>query len=201
TFTGIETAGSAQSRSMRILVIADAEPPWSSIPEAVTTNQADLVVTAGDLNETWLRRARLTEAAVPTYGVYGNHCNGTYLDALGVTNLHLNRVEINGGTSLVGIEGCVRYKRRGRDILYTQAEYAEMVANLPAADILVTHCPPAGINDHPDPAHVGIISLRNWIDTHNPTLLIHGHTYPEAPVRQYRSTRVEYVRGAALVSL
>lgn len=125
---------------MRMLVLADTEPEWGAIPEAVTTHQADIVVTAGDLNETWLRRAQLTEVSVPTYGVYGNHCNGSYLDTLGVTNLHLNRVEVDG-TSFVGLEGCVRYKRRGRDILYTQAEYAEMVAYLPAADVLVTHCP------------------------------------------------------------
>ena len=124
-----------------MLVLADTEPEWGAIPEAVTTHQADIVVTAGDLNETWLRRAQLTEVPVPTYGVYGNHCNGSYLDTLGVTNLHLNRVEVDG-TSFVGLEGCVRYKRRGRDILYTQAEYAEMVADLPAADVLVTHCPP-----------------------------------------------------------
>lgn len=39
---------------------------------------------------------------------------------LGVTNLHLNRAEADGN-SFVGLDGCVRYKRRGRDILYTQA--------------------------------------------------------------------------------
>ncbi len=76
-----------------------------------------------------------------------------------------------------------------------------MIADMPAADVLVTPCPPAGINDHSDPAHVGITALRDWIDTHIPALLIHGHTYPESPVRKYRSTRVEYVRGAAIVSL
>ena len=62
---------------MRMLVLADTEPEWGAIPEAVTTHQADIVVTAGDLNETWLRRAQLTEVPVPTYGVYGNHCNAT----------------------------------------------------------------------------------------------------------------------------
>ena len=185
---------------MRMLVLADTEPEWGAIPEAVTTHQADIVVTAGDLNETWLRRAQLTEVSVPIYGVYGNHCNGSYLDTLGVTNLHLNRVEVDG-TSFVGLEGCVRYKRRGRDILYTQAEYAEMVADLPAADVLVTHCPPAGINDHTDPAHVGITALCDWIDTNFPLLVIHGHTYPESPIRSYRSSRIEYVRGASVVTL
>lgn len=38
----------------------------------------------------------------------------------------------------------MRYKRRGHDVLYTQQKYAEMIADMPAADVLVTHCPPAG---------------------------------------------------------
>lgn len=185
---------------MRVLVLADTEPPWTSIPEAVRAYRADAVITAGDLNESWLRRAGAGTTNTPMYGVYGNHCNGTYLETFGITNLHLNRVELDG-ISLVGLEGCVRYKRRGRDILYTQDEYADLVATLPPADVLITHCPPAGINDHRDPAHVGISALRDWVDTHSPAVLIHGHTYPEPPVRQYRRTRVEYVYGAALVSL
>lgn len=166
---------------MRLLVLADTEPSWSSVPDAITAHRADVVITAGDLSEAWLRSARVHATTTPTYGVYGNHCNGTYFDNLGITNLHLNRVHING-VSFVGLEGCVRYKRRGRDILYTQEEYAAMVANMPAADVLVTHCPPAGINDHPDPAHLGITALREWVDANNPAVLIHGHTYPETPM-------------------
>jgi len=76
-----------------------------------------------------------------------------------------------------------------------------MLQQLPAADVLVTHCPPGGINYHRDPAHVGIIALRSWRDRTKPTVLIHGHTYPERPVRKHGSTRVEYVRGATVVSI
>ncbi|MEY8018773.1 metallophosphoesterase family protein [Mycobacterium servetii] len=185
---------------MRLLVLADTEPDWTSIPHAITTHHADTLITAGDLNHTWLNNAHITDAPVPTIGIHGNHDTTPYLATLNITNLHLTPTTINA-TTFIGLEGCVRYKRRGHDVLYTQQEYAEMIADMPAADVLVTHCPPAGINDHPDPAHVGIIALRDWIDTHKPALLIHGHTYPETPLRQYRSTRVEYVRGAALVSL
>lgn len=101
----------------------------------------------------------------------------------------------------MGLEGCVRYKRRGRDILYTQAEYDALVAELEPADVLITHCPPEGINDHLDLAHVGISALRKWVDANSPSVLIHGHTYPRDPVRSYRSTRVEYVRGDEIVDL
>jgi len=65
----------------------------------------------------------------------------------------------------------------------------------------VTHCPPRGINDHEDPAHVGIDALRNWVERVQPRVLIHGHTYPSQPVTSYGNTRVEYVRGARIVGI
>lgn len=71
------------------------------------------------------------------------------------------------GIASTGLQGCVRYTDGTRDLPYTQAEYANLVEELPVAEVVMTHCPPTGINDHPrDPAHVGIDALRGWIDTH-----------------------------------
>jgi len=100
---------------------------------------------------------------------------------------------------MTGLEGCVRYKPGESDILYTQDEYSTMVAALRPADVLVTHCPPAGINDHDDAAHQGITALRHWVDSHQPKFLIHGHTYPRPPITRHGATRVEYVHGARIV--
>lgn len=183
---------------MKLLVLADTEPEWRSIPEEVASACADAVITVGDLSGGWLERAGLQDVSVPKLGVYGNHCDGQYLERLGVTNLHLLRTEVHG-VSFSGLQGCVRYKARGRDILYTQDEYTEMVSALPSAQVLVTHCPPAGINDHADAAHVGITALRNWVADHRPSCVIHGHTYPEQPVRSFGQTRIEYVRGSSIV--
>ena len=48
---------------------------------------------------------------------------------------------------------------------------AKLVGRLPAADVLLTHSPPAGVNDDPDdPAHVGYDGLRDWVDRHRPRL-------------------------------
>lgn len=185
---------------MKLLVLADTEPEWRSIPDEVSSSHADAVITVGDLSGGWLERAGLQDVDVPTLGVYGNHCDGKYLERLGVTNLHL-RCAVVHGVSFSGLQGCVRYKARGRDILYTQGEYTEMVSALPPAQVLVTHCPPAGINDHADAAHAGISALRNWVADHHPACLIHGHTYPEHPVSSFGQTRIVYVRGAAIVSL
>ena len=183
---------------MRFLVIADyydrdVEEPLADVVDA---GQIDAVITAGDLSAWPL--SGIEELSVPTMGVYGNHCNGTYLEQLGITNLHLTRV-VHQNISFVGLQGCVRYKEDPRDILYTQQEYRTLVESLPPADVLVTHCPPRGVNDHDDPAHVGIDALLPWLDHSQPGLLIHGHTYPDDPVTAYRQTRIEYVRGARII--
>ena len=103
-------------------------------------------------------------------------------------------------TTFTGLEGCVRYKASRTDVLYTQGEYREMVAQLPLADILVTHCPPTGINDHArDPAHNGIDALLPWLEQFTPRVLIHGHTYPRQPVRRHGPTRIEYVHGGRII--
>jgi uncharacterized protein len=84
--------------------------------------------------------------------VYGNHCDGRYQEDLGTANLHLSMV---GGVTFTGLEDCVRLKDGTKDLLYTQSEYSNLAHQLPPADVLLTHCPSAGINDHPaDPAHV-----------------------------------------------
>jgi uncharacterized protein len=188
-------------RGLRALVISDTRPNLESrtLAEFVSENAIDLVITAGDLHRSDLDG--VDRLAVPAIGVYGNHCDGRYLEDLGMRNLHLSKVAV-GGITFTGLQGCVRYKDGTKDLLYTQSEYANLVYHLPTAEVLVTHCPPAGINDHPrDPAHVGINALRHWVDTTAPHLVIHGHTYPKAPLTVHGTTRIEYVYGAKILSL
>ena len=182
---------------MKLLLIADTAPRLPMpLPEFVAEHGIDVVVTAGDLYASSL--AGINACGVPALGVYGNHCSGRYLDALGMHNLHANPVAV-GGFCFAGVEGCVRYKAGGRSIMYTQDEYSAYLDNLASADIMVSHCPPRGINDHQDLAHTGIAALRSWVDKHKPRLLIHGHTYPQAPLERYESTQIAYVRGARVL--
>ncbi|MDT5259360.1 MAG: uncharacterized protein QOD10_4440 [Mycobacterium sp.] len=184
---------------VRLLVIADTTPKLGmGIADYVAAHDIDAVVTAGDLTRYDL--AGIEGTRVPVLGLYGNHCDGKYLKELSITNLHLNKAVV-GGVSFTGLEGCVRYKPGTADVLYTQREYRRLVKKLPTAEVLVTHCPPLGINDHEDPAHVGIEALRSWVDRFRPRVLIHGHTYPSQPVNSYGGTRVEYVRGGRVVEV
>lgn len=69
-------------------------------------------------------------------------------------DLHGRRTSL-GGLTVAGFEGCVRYGDGGA-YHRTQKQGGKLARRLPAADVLVCHCPPRGINDDPDdPAHVG----------------------------------------------
>jgi Icc-related predicted phosphoesterase len=183
---------------VRLLAFADQPPPVDAA-EVVAQNAPDAVVTLGDLEPAWI--ASLASLGLPKLGVHGNHDRAGDLPSLGVRDLHLDRAEL-GGWSFAGFEGCVRY--RDGPYQYTQEEAAALVPRLPAADVLLCHCPPSGVNDEPDdPAHVGFAALRAWVERHRPRYLLHGHTTPDPRTRTHRlgQTEVVWVRGATAVEL
>jgi len=183
---------------LRLLAFADEAPPVDAA-DLVARNAPDAVVTLGDLRPAWI--ASLDSLELPRLGVHGNHDAPHSIETVGVRDLHLSRAEV-GGWSFAGFEGCVRY-RDGRH-QYTQREAKRLVRRLPAADVLLCHCPPEGVNDEPDdPAHVGFAALREWVERHRPRYLLHGHTTPDPRRRTDRlgDTEVVWVRGARVVEL
>lgn len=102
--------------------------------------------------------------------------------------------------STLGVSGCVRYKPHG-DIQFTQDEYLDALAAIPPADLVVTHCPPRGVNDQDDPAHIWIDALRHYLDHFRPAHLFHGHTYPDPPITEHKGTHIHYVHGWDVVEL
>jgi Icc-related predicted phosphoesterase len=183
---------------MRVLALADRRAP---IDPASMARQAgvEAILCLGDLDRAWIQS--ITEVDVPRLGVHGNHDPPGLLRELEVEDLHLRRTSL-GGLTFTGFEGCVRYSPGPHR--YTQKEAAKLVRRLPAADVLLCHCPPRGINDDPsDPAHVGWDALRDWVDRHQPRHLLHGHTHPNPGriVTRHGPTRVHYVSGAVLLNL
>jgi len=61
-------------------------------------------------------------------------------------------------------------------------------------DVLLTHSPPYGINDLPDPCHTGFRVFLWFMRTFKPRYLVHGHVhlYDRNAARgaQYMSTSV-----------
>lgn len=185
---------------MKALVVADRNPQIN-IAEVARSEQADLIITLGDLvREDLLSAVSVTD--IPKIGVYGNHDSGNYMPEIGIMDMHL-KIWNYQGLTFGGFQGCVRYKEDPQAIMCTQAEASQMMAGFPAVDVFITHCPPRGINDEEEIAHQGFDALRSYIDTTQPKVLLHGHTYPteENIVRQHNSTRIEYVYKYKIVEL
>lgn len=94
--------------TLRALAISDARPEWGprTLPEVVAQKAVDVVITVGDLHRADIAGAE--RLSVPVIGVFGNHCDGRYLDDLGATNLnlHLSQAEV-GRVTFTGVQGCV----------------------------------------------------------------------------------------------
>ena len=182
---------------MRVLALAD-RPFHADVAKLAAQTDVEAILTLGDLQPSWLET--LDNVCLPKLGVYGNHDDG-YMPTLGIADLHLRWVEV-GGVSFCGFEGCVRYREGPHQ--FTQAEAASLARALPAADVLVCHAPPAGVNDEPDDrAHLGFQGLREWVDVHAPRWILHGHTHPRpgGGVRRVGASRVLHIAGARVVEV
>ena len=160
----------------------------------------EAVICLGDLDRAWIEP--LARLKLPRLGVHGNHDPPDLLREVEVEDLHGRRTSL-GGLTVAGFEGCVRYGGGGPHH-YTQRQAAKLAKRLPAADVLLTHCPPFGINDDPgDPAHVGWKGLLEWVDHHRPRHLLHGHTHQVAGLAasRYGDTRVHWISGARVLQL
>jgi Icc-related predicted phosphoesterase len=184
---------------MRVLAFAD-EPPPADPAELVAANAPELVVTLGDLEPNWIASLRGTDVA--KFGVHGNHDGEDDLRTLGIDDLHLKRVRVDGW-SFAGFEGSVCVHAPGPH-LFSQAEAARLIRDLEPADVLLCHSPPLGVNDEPDdPAHVGFKALREWVEQHQPRYVLHAHTTPDPRTRVWRlgPTEIVWVRGAMTLEL
>jgi uncharacterized protein len=185
---------------MRVLALADKRPPLDPATMAVQA-RVDAVLCLGDLDRGWIES--LTGLALPRIGVHGNHDPPDLLREVEVDDLHGRRTTL-GGLTFAGFEGCVRYRRDGGPYQYTQRAGTKMARRLPGAEVLLTHCPPLGINDDPDdPAHVGWEGLRDWVERHEPRHLLHGHTHPLGArlVTRHGPTLVHWISGARVLTL
>lgn len=204
-------------RFVRLLVVSDSDEGWPEdssgaydLSVLVRRYRPDALLSLGDFSKP--HAAAVAAAGAPlAAGVYGNHCTRDYMPQHGITDLVGDRATpARHGTlrvpgqrpiSMLAVQGCVRYKPDREDVLFTQKQYAAAIDPLPAAELVITHCPPEGINDGEDSSHLGIAALRRWMDRHRPRWLLHGHTYDNPPRSVHGGTDVLYVYGWAVVDL
>ena len=149
-----------RARPLRALALAD-EPPHAPIRELVASHEPDLILVLGDLEPAWTEG--LADVTLPKLGVAGNH---DAPDAAGGARGRgpAPAPDRAGRPELRGFGGSPRYSRRDGNE-WTEEEAEAMLARLPAADVLLTHSPPAGVNDEPgDHVHRGSQALREWVE-------------------------------------
>jgi Icc-related predicted phosphoesterase len=165
----------------------------------------DLVLSAGDLTLDYYDFI-VSTLNKPLYFVFGNHHlegraderlaghpfdkdrnrEAGSLSACGATCIE-GKVVRKKGLILAGLGGSIWYN--GGENQYTDfTMFLVMLRMMPRLfwhrithgrflDVLVTHSPPYGINDLPDPCHTGFRVFLWFMRTFKPRYLVHGHVH------------------------
>ena len=101
---------------------------------------------------------------------------------------HIDRKVIHHERVLIaGLGGCRRYNKGENQ--YTELQmFLQILLMAPRllwnrirhgryVDILLTHAPPFGMNDRPDPTHVGFKAFVWFMERFRPSFLLHGHVH------------------------
>lgn len=174
---------------MKILAVSDEVVEFLYSP-AVRERFAgvDLLLGCGDLPASYLEYL-VTQLNVPLYYVPGNHDPDDF-QVPGGTSID-GRVVRHGSLRIAGLGGSLRYKLDGRH-QYTQGQMrwragALLVVALagrgargPGIDVLVTHAPPRGVHEGPDPVHQGFAAFRTLLRLAQVRLMVHGHSHIHA---------------------
>jgi Icc-related predicted phosphoesterase len=194
---------------VRLLAVSDEVQPQLLDERTVASKgRIDLVIGCGDLPADYLD-ALSTLYAAPLLFVRGNH------DLPGRQGDYPPGAEIDGlvvaekGLLVAGLEGSIRYSDGPHQ--YSERQMmAKVLAlrvrlRLRRPDILITHGPPAGVNEGTDGPHRGLRAVRRAVEWMRPRLLLHGHVHPHGRdiVReaQIGETRVINVVGHKLIEL
>lgn len=209
--------------TLKILAITDQVVDSLHSPNVKARfSDVDLIISCGDLPYDYLDYI-VTMLNKPMYFVHGNHdrdfeyteTGRRYLAPRGAESLDMQSVRTSRGLILAGLEGSIRYDP-GSNHQYTQEQMNRRALQLALKlirnrarygrylDVLVTHSPPFGTNDGPDPAHIGFQAFNALMHRFKPKLLLHGHKHVytgAAPSTQVGATRVVNVYPYQLIEL
>jgi Icc-related predicted phosphoesterase len=167
---------------VRLLAVSDeVEPQLVDERTVAAQGRIDLVVGCGDLPSDYLD-VLSTVYEAPLLFVRGNHDlpgrQGDYPAAAEIDG----RVVREQGLMIAGLEGSIRYSEGAHQYSERQmmAKVLALRVRLGARrlDILITHGPPAGVNEGSDAPHRGLKAVRRAVEWMSPRYLLHGHVHP-----------------------
>lgn len=167
---------------MKILAVSDEECPalWEHyVPGRL--KEYDLIISYGDLKSEYLQFL-VTMARCPLVYVHGNHDGHYSQNPPEGCDCIDGQLVVYNGVRILGLGGCFRYNPGEHQ--YTEGQMRRRIMKLRFAlwraggvDIVVTHAPPRGLGDRPDPAHIGFQAVRDLVDQYHPQVLLHGHVH------------------------
>ena len=216
---------------MKLLCIADHIDPFIYSPGLKTRfADVDIVLSAGDLSLDYYDYI-VSTLNKPLYFVFGNHhlegsqryrrpadpfvpVTHSWQQGIGAIHLH-GRVLRAKGLLLAGLGGSIWYNG-GENQFTDTAMFFAMLPLLPVLlwnrfvrgrylDVLVTHSPPYGINDLPDPCHTGFRAFLWFMRVFKPRYLVHGHVHlydrNAAREAQYGTTTIVNAYDHTLIAM
>jgi len=177
---------------VRTLVIADEEK--LNFDHEL---RADLLISCGDLSETFIHRIAEMTLARHIVAVKGNH-DSTDEFKSPIKDLHLTLHTISGVT-FGGFSGCWRYKPKG-NYLFDQEEVETLMSKFPPVDVFIAHNSPRQVHQWDDTVHMGFDAFNTYIRRTRPSVFIHGHQHVNAETL-LRGTRIIGVFGQRWINL
>jgi uncharacterized protein len=194
---------------VRLLAVSDeVEAQLLDERTVAAKGRIDLVIGCGDLSADYLD-ALSTLYGAPLLFVRGNHDPPDRQGDYPVDAEIDGRVVTEKGLVLAGLEGSIRYSDGAHQYSERQMMVKVLALRLGLRrrhlDILITHGPPAGVNEGSDAPHHGLVAVRRAVEWMRPRLLLHGHVHPygrDTPREvQLGQTRVINVVGHRLIEL
>jgi uncharacterized protein len=186
---------------MKILVLS-GDNLEVNLTTFIKEHSPSLIITLGNLNPEDITVLK-TLRSIPKIGVYGNSCNGTYMNELGIWNMHLKLWDYLG-FRFGGFEGAIGHRTDEERFRYSQHEAVLMLDGYPKVDIFISHYPPYGVNDlSEDVSKRGFMAMREYLDRVKPKVWIHDHMPIDQNNEVFKvgNTRIEHVSGHKLINI
>ena len=186
---------------MKVLALSGGQPV-TNLPALIKEHSPSLIITLGNLKPEDIMTLKDIRT-IPKIGVYGDSCDGVYMEQMGIWNMHLKLWDYLG-FRFAGFEGAVGHRTPDQHFLYTQHEAVLMLDGFPKSSIFLSHYPPYGINDDSDDvARRGFMALREYLDRVKPLVWLHDHTPIDQNTEKYKigNTRIEHVSGYKVINI
>lgn len=179
---------------MRLLLFSDVHNRQTAIQQLVRMAQSvDLVIGAGDFANggIGLKNAirGFVEITKPTVIVPGNNESLEALRAAceqwpSAVVLHGELAEI-AGINCFGLGGAVQDGGGTHQLILSEQQASELLADCPAGAVLVVHTPPFGAVDRQRMKHSGSTAIRAAVDRIQPRLVVCGHIHAQSGLTEW----------------